>query len=210
MLQHPAREELVGHLRHDRTPRTVLTRKAPVVDPSAAAADGPTPTERVARPAGAGGYRRHAPPVPRRAYALRDQGAPSIRPTRARTVTLPLRDGLFRRNVRASSYENGSRTCHGPGHRLLYRRRRRDAQRAQRRGRTSGSNLAVCCLAVCCLAVCCLAVCRLAVCCQVFGMWCLSLPVATQPTSLTRAGDDAQLQCRATQRRTTRTCWALA
>ena len=32
--------------------------------------------------------------------ALRVTGAPSIRLTRARTVTVPLRDGLFRRTIR--------------------------------------------------------------------------------------------------------------
>jgi len=50
----------------------------------------------VATPRGAGVCRRRAPPAPRRACAFRDRGAPSIRSTWARTVTLPLRDGLFR------------------------------------------------------------------------------------------------------------------
>ena len=46
---------------------------------SAVAADDPTPTETSATPAGVGACRRHAPPAPRRACALRDRGAPAYR-----------------------------------------------------------------------------------------------------------------------------------
>ena len=57
---------------------------------------------RRAAPAGVGVCRRRAPPAPRLACALRDRSAPSILPTPAQTVTVPLRDGPFRRNVRGS------------------------------------------------------------------------------------------------------------
>lgn len=43
-----------------------------------------------------------APPVSRRACALQDRGAPSIRPTREQTITVSLRDGLFRRTIRVA------------------------------------------------------------------------------------------------------------
>jgi len=48
---------------------------------------------------GVGASRRRAQPMPHRVCALRDRRAPSIRSIRVRTVTVPLRDGLFRRNV---------------------------------------------------------------------------------------------------------------
>jgi len=67
--------------------------------PSAGDADGPTPTERAATLGCAGVCRRHAPPAPRRARTLRDRGAPSIHRQAAPPVAIPLRDGLFRRNV---------------------------------------------------------------------------------------------------------------
>lgn len=51
---------------------------------------------------GVGACRRHAPPMPHRVCALRDRRAPSIRSIRVRTVTVPLRDGLFRGNVHAT------------------------------------------------------------------------------------------------------------
>ena len=73
--------------------------------PSASAArkrNGARRSPSAATPADAGVCRRHALPAPRRACALRDRGAPSMRPTRVLAVTVPLRDGLFRRNVRVA------------------------------------------------------------------------------------------------------------
>ena len=70
--------------------------------PSAGDAGGPTPTRRAAMPAGAGACRRHAPPMPHRACARRDWGAPSIRSTWARPVTVPLHTRPFRRNIRVA------------------------------------------------------------------------------------------------------------
>ena len=66
-------------------------------------------SERVATPAGAEVDRRSAPPVPRRACVLRDRGALSIRPNRARIVTIPLRDGPFGRNLRSHSIGSKSK-----------------------------------------------------------------------------------------------------
>ncbi len=76
-----------------RTPERSVLRRS-----SAGGADDLRPTEKVATPGGAGHCRRHAPSAPRRACALRDRGASSIRPVWARSVTIPLRHGLFQRH----------------------------------------------------------------------------------------------------------------
>ncbi len=70
----------------------------------AGGADDPTPIDTTARPAGVVACRCCAPLTPDRPSAFRDTGAPSLRATRARTVTVALRDRPFRRNVR----------CRGP------------------------------------------------------------------------------------------------
>ncbi len=77
VLEAAARQELIGDLRDDGTPRAVLAREALVVD--------------------------HLQPVEMILHQLkqwRRLGAPGLVDAEGRTVTIALRDGLFCRNVR--------------------------------------------------------------------------------------------------------------
>jgi len=84
-----AGEELFGDLRHDGTPRAIVPCQAIVVDRLQSVQMIRRQIGTTARPAGVGACRCHVPLAPGRPSALRDTGAPSLRSTRARSVTVP-------------------------------------------------------------------------------------------------------------------------
>ena len=98
VVEHAAGEELVGDLCDDGPPGAVLAGEAVFVDRlEAMQMIRHQPKQR--RRLGASGLVDATRRWRRVGHALRDRGARSIRPTRVRTITVPLRDGLFRRNV---------------------------------------------------------------------------------------------------------------
>jgi hypothetical protein len=102
VLQHAEGEERISALGDDGMLGALLAREALVVDRVQAMQMVAHPAKQRRRLRGVGACRRYAPPMPHRVCALRDRRAPSIRTIRVRTVTVPLRDGLFRRNVHAT------------------------------------------------------------------------------------------------------------
>lgn len=92
VLRCPAGEKLVGDSRDHGLPSVILAGEVVIVDRLQSV----QMVRHQPKARRRGG--RQAPSAPHRPCSLRDR-APRIRPTRARTVAIPLRDGPFRCNV---------------------------------------------------------------------------------------------------------------
>jgi len=99
MLQHAAGEEPEGVLPYEGTPWAILAGEAVVVDRLQAVQLVRHQPQTRRRLGGVVACKSRAPRVPGRQSALRVTGAPSMAPTRARPVTIPVPDEPCRRNV---------------------------------------------------------------------------------------------------------------